>query len=103
MFAKSIEPELALVSTSFDAIYSEIIYPMYEIEIKEIAISDLMKKAPKFLGEYDPFENTAYIDRIINEDSDDPRRAFTLWHEVGGHGILQGDWLRSEVVANFEK
>ena len=34
-FAKSIDPEIALVYTSFDAVYREIIYPEYEIEIQE--------------------------------------------------------------------
>lgn len=95
-FAKSIEPEIALLFTSFDAIYAEIIYPEFEIELRENYDLGFDEDGVKILGEYDWYENVAYIDQVINEESGDPRRSFTLWHEVGGHGVLQGDWLRKE-------
>ena len=95
-FARSIEPEIASAYTSFDAIYQEIIYPEFEIEIREDCDLGFDENDAKILGEYDPQGNVVYIDQSISQNSNDPRRAFTLWHEVGGHGVLQGDWLRHE-------
>ncbi len=77
----------------FDRVYEEVIYPNYGIEIdesKELGDDD---EGKKILGYYEPFANKAYVDVSLR---DDPRRTFTRWHEVGGHGILQGDWLRKE-------
>lgn len=96
LYAKSIEPELALAFTSFDAVYSEIIYPEFEIELRENYDLGFDEDGIKILGEYDWMENVVYIDQVINEESGDPRRSFTLWHEVGGHAVLQGEWLRKE-------
>ena len=95
-WARHVGPDIGLVLTSFDAIYNEIIYPEYEIKLKENCDLGFDEEGVKILGEYDWMENVAYIDQAINEETSDPRRAFTLWHEVGGHGVLQGDWLRKE-------
>ena len=52
----------------------------------------------KILGRFDVETNTAYIDTSLGPESPDPRRIFTCWHEVGGHGILQGQWLCRELA-----
>jgi hypothetical protein len=92
-----IDPHLALIYTSFDRIYEEFIYPEYEIELVENRDLGHDQFGEKILGKYLPQRNTAFIDPDLSHDSDDWRRAFTLWHEVGGHGILQGDWLREQM------
>lgn len=51
----------------------------------------------KILGVYQPWSNTAEIDECIGPSSDDPRRVFTLYHEVFGHGVLQGRWMREQM------
>lgn len=86
-----------LVCISFDAVYDNLIYPEYEIgliEDEDLGVSDT---GEKILGRYDPHSNTAYIDHSLRND---PRRAFTCWHEVAGHGVLQGEWLRQRRVQN---
>jgi len=86
----------ALLSISFDAAYEQVIYPTYGIglvDTEDLGVDAI--NGDKILGKYDPIENVAYIDRTLMHD---PRREFTCWHEVGGHGILQGDWLRKELA-----
>lgn len=96
-YAMSVEPELALLATSFDAVYENVIYPNYGIELIETEDLGHDDDGQKILGEYCPLTNKAYIDVSLHPKSKDPRRAFTCWHEVGGHGVLQGDWLRKEM------
>lgn len=83
---------LARLGIPFDRVYEEVIYPEWEIELVEHI--DLGKDSfgNKILGKYVPDENVAFIDSTLRHD---PRREFTCWHEVGGHGILQGVWLRT--------
>ncbi len=102
-YARLIEPELGLLYTGFDAIYREIIYPEFEIEIVEGEDLGFDENGEKILGSYDVQSNTAFIDLILSGNSTDPRRAFTLWHEVGGHGLLQGDFLRSQLSSSSER
>ena len=49
------------------------------------------------LGLYDIQTRVAHIDFALRADAGDPRRVFTLYHEVAGHGVLQGEWLRSQL------
>jgi hypothetical protein len=84
---------IELLHVSFDTAYNEIIYPKYGIALVEDSDLGFDSTGEKILGQYDPMENTAFINVSLR---DDPRRAFTCWHEVGGHGVLQGQWLRKE-------
>lgn len=80
----------------FRELYEQVIYPDYEIELVEDVDLAFDSAGKKVLGVYDVEGNTVMIDRSINEQSGDPRRTFTLHHEVLGHGVLQGSWLRQE-------
>ena len=84
----------AIWHISFDTAYNEIIYPTHGISLIEDADLGYDEQGQKIFGKYDPLENAAYIDVSLKND---PRRAFTCWHEVGGHGVLQGGWLRREL------
>lgn len=86
---------LRTVSISFDAVYEQIIYPDYGIVLDETRDLGYDAEGKKILGKFDAIENVAFIDVSIHPR--DPRRPFTCWHEVGGHGVLQGDHLRSEM------
>lgn len=90
--AADLPPEL--FSVSFDFAYEEVIYPEYGISLVENDDLGFDEFGQKIYGSYDPIDNVAFIDQSLKQD---PRRAFTCWHEVGGHGILQGDWLRKEL------
>lgn len=82
---------LVLNGLRFDPVYEEVIYPNYGIALdegKELGFDD---DGRKILGYFEPSENKAYIDVSLKND---PRREFTRWHEVAGHGVLQGPWLR---------
>ena len=96
-WARSVPLDEALLGLSFDSIYEEVIYPDFGVELVEGADLGMDETGKKILGEYDPTSNTAYLDSVLGRDRGDPRRAFTLWHEVGGHAVLQGDWLRQEM------
>src|SRR5262249_12484155 len=78
----------------FDDVYDDIIYPHYGIELDESRHLGADDAGKKILGCYEPTRNRALIDRSLR---DDPRRVFTLWHEVGGHGVLQGQWFRDQL------
>jgi len=82
---------------SFDDVYHDVIYPQYEIELIEDEDLGTDPDGKKVLGSFDILSNTAYIDKSLRIGSGDPRRAFTCWHEVGGHGILQGAWLKGQL------
>lgn len=89
------ELPLKLMCISFDSVYEQIIYPDYGIILEDTLDLGFDEDGKKILGKYDPVDNVAYIDVSIH--GRDPRRAFTCWHEVGGHGVLQGDHLRKEM------
>lgn len=99
-YALLVEPELALMAISFDGAYEQVIYPDFGIVLVEDEDLGFDDDGKKILGQYDPWENTAFIDASLHSTTRDPRRTFTCWHEVGGHGILQGDWLRQQLGRN---
>src|SRR5437016_4462903 len=78
----------------FDDVYEQVIYPEYQIGLDESQDLGTDAVGKKILGWFDPVQNKVFIDRSLKDDS---RRAFTLWHEVGGHGVLQGAWLRDQI------
>lgn len=86
--------ELVKYGLQFERAYEELIYPNYGIALDEEENLGVDEAGQKILGFFEPWSNKAYIDVSLR---DDPRRTFTLWHEVGGHGVLQGDWLRTQM------
>jgi hypothetical protein len=82
----------------FHDIYEKLLYPKFKIELFEGGELGTDQDGQKILGRYDVAANTAHLDQIISAESGDPRRAFTCWHEVAGHGVLQGKWLREQVA-----
>jgi hypothetical protein len=87
-----------LLTINFDHIWENYIYPEYKIALEEDCNLGHDEEGKKILGRFDLETNTAYIDASLGPGSRDPRRTFTCWHEVGGHGILQGEWLRRELA-----
>lgn len=77
----------------FDDVYDQIIYPKHEIILNETTNLGNDEEGKKILGFFEPAENRAYVCSSLKND---PRRAFTQWHEVAGHGVLQGEWLRNQ-------
>jgi hypothetical protein len=92
-YARSVEPEAALLGISFDAVYEQLIYPKYGIVLVDDQDLGFTDCGDEILGKSDVLNNTAYI----GLGKKDPRRTFTCWHEVGGHILLQGQWLRNEL------
>ncbi|MBX3390752.1 MAG: hypothetical protein KF691_14990 [Phycisphaeraceae bacterium] len=90
------EMDFVLGSWRFAHVYREVIKPKYGIELIERANLGMLGKA-KVFGAFDPVRNCAWIDQIASPESGHPRRTFVLWHEVIGHGVLQGDLLRAEL------
>jgi hypothetical protein len=88
----------AILTINFDHIYENYIYPEYGIALEEDCNLGYDEQGNKILGRFDVETNTAYIDTILRPESRDPRRIFTCWHEVGGHGVLQGEWLRRQLA-----
>ncbi|HEX4128947.1 MAG TPA: hypothetical protein VHZ24_02810 [Pirellulales bacterium] len=83
-----------LAVVSFDTIYQDIIYPTYGIQLEEDDDLGIDADGKKIFGKYDPVDNVAFVDVCLRKD---PRRVFTCWHEVAGHGILQGECLRAQM------
>ncbi|MGD0460962.1 MAG: hypothetical protein ABSB74_00595 [Tepidisphaeraceae bacterium] len=81
----------------FDDVYEKLLFPKFNIDLYED--DDLGKDADgnQLLGRYDVADNAAHLDRSISREANDPRRIFTCWHEVAGHGALQGSWLRKQL------
>lgn len=86
----------AILGMNFDVLYDHVIYPDYGILVEEGCSLGYDADGVKILGQFEPATNTAYMDADLAVGACDPRRVFTLYHEVVGHGVLQGDWLRSE-------
>ena len=95
-YVRATHPDPALLTMNFDLQYDNYIYPEYEIALEEGYDLGYDAQGAKILGTFDFETNTAYIDATLGPPNRDPRRVFTCWHEVGGHGILQGEWFRRE-------
>lgn len=78
---------------SFDELYDAVIYPKYEVILDRNEYLDVDDEGVPILGEFLAKENVALVDRKLFENSD-PRTVFTECHEVIGHGILHGPFLR---------
>lgn len=78
----------------FDELYKRVIYPRFGIDIHEGACLDELCDGQGALGAFSPEQNLVEIDRRLAKGFGDPRRTFTLHHEVCGHGVLQGRRLR---------
>jgi hypothetical protein len=80
----------------FDHFYETLLFPKFKTDLYEDC--DLGKDAEgnQLLGRYDVQHNAAHLDCSVSRELNDPRRIFTCWHEVAGHGALQGPWLRNE-------
>jgi hypothetical protein len=96
-YVQATSPDPMLLTINFDHVYENYIYPEYGIALEEDCNLGHDEQGKKILGRFDIETNTAFIDASLGPGSRDPRRAFTCWHEVGGHGVLQGEWLRREL------
>lgn len=81
----------------FKDLYEHVVYPDFEIELIDGEAIGIGDAGGKNLGLFDVEGNTVFIDNSIGPHSGDPRRTFTLHHEVLGHGVLHGPWLRSDI------
>lgn len=84
---------LMMNGVSFDEVYEAVIYPRFEIDLDMDADLGVDDDGIQILGQFLPRDNAARISRRLVQEHD-PRKAFTCWHEVVGHGVLQGDYLR---------
>jgi len=80
----------------FEELYTRVIKPRYGIKIIEGADLSRMCDGRGAWGSYDPVSNVVLMDGKLCDALGDPRRTFTLFHEVCGHGVLQGHWLRAQ-------
>ena len=96
-YAEQVGLDEARLGISFQAVYEELIYPDYGVELQEGLDLGVDESGNKIYGKYLAMENVVQIDRIISHDHNHPQRAFTYWHEVAGHGVLQGEWLRKQL------
>ncbi|MCA9078864.1 MAG: hypothetical protein KDA93_27825, partial [Planctomycetaceae bacterium] len=96
-YLNSIDRREVPLGISFDVIYEDYIYPEFEIRLVENCQLGVDDTGCKILGQYETESNTVFIDECISAQTNDPRRTFTLWHEVGGHGVLQGEWLKKHL------
>jgi hypothetical protein len=93
-YIREVGPEYVLKKgNSFDDVYDAVIYPHYEVTLikdDDLGVDDF---GDPILGQFLPKENTALVTSRLFEKRD-PRRVFTEWHEVAGHGVLHGPFLR---------
>lgn len=85
--------QVAQNGISFDEYYDKIIYPEHEIELDITQKLGLGDDGSVILGRFLPTENVAQINKGLVE-TNDPRLVFTLYHEVAGHGVFHGEYLR---------
>ncbi len=77
----------------FAELYQSVLYPHYEIILdtnEDLGVTD---SGDQIFGKFLPRENVVLIDKSFFL-SNDPRKVFTLYHEVPGHGILHGSHLK---------
>lgn len=93
-FVRAVGPEYILNhGVDFDELYDSVVYPEYEIELVRNENLGVDDEGTRILGKFLPKDNTALVDKKLFE-TEDPRRVFTQCHEVLGHGILHGPFLR---------
>ncbi len=93
-FVNLVGPDHVLrYGVNFDEMYEALIYPRYEIELDRNQSLGEDDSGVPVLGEFLPVHNAALIDRRLFE-TNDRRLIFTTIHEVIGHGILHGPFLR---------
>ena len=97
-YVRAMKPDPRLLTINLDHVYENHIYPKYGIGLEEDCNLGHDKQGKKILGRFDVETNTAYIDASLGPKGRGHRRIFTCWYEVGGHGILQGEWLRRELA-----
>ncbi len=99
-YVREVGPEHVLnCGIDFDEVYDAVIYPRYEIifvKDEDLGVDDF---GEPILGRFLPRDNTALVDNKLFKTRD-PRRVFTEWHEVVGHGILHGPFLRKSANNN---
>ena len=99
-YIREVGPEHVLnCGISFDEVFDAVIYPHYEITLvkdEDLGVDDF---GDPILGRFLPKENTALVAKNLFE-SRDYRQVFTEWHEVAGHGVLQGEFLRKNASTN---
>jgi hypothetical protein len=81
----------------FDDVHEKLLAPQFRVDLYEDEDLGEDDDGRKILGRYDVRKNAAHLDRVISRESGDRRRIFTCWHEVAGHGVLQGTWLRKQL------
>ena len=81
----------------FEEVHEKLLYPKFGIHLSEGHKLGFDSSGQKILGVYDIRENTAKLDEVLDRARNDARRVFTLYHEVAGHGALQGKWLRAQL------
>lgn len=93
-YVREVGPEYILnCGVNFDEMYEVVLYPKYEIVLvtdEDLGVDD---EGTAILGKFLPKDNTALVDKKLFEERD-PRRVFIEGHEVIGHGILHGPFLR---------
>ena len=78
---------------NFDDAYDSVIYPRYEIAMDRNIDLGVDDDGIEIFGQFLPHHNVALISRNLIVRND-PRLLFTTIHEVVGHGILHGNYLR---------
>jgi hypothetical protein len=81
----------------FDEVYDNVIYPRYEIYLDKETDLGVDYEGNEILGEFLPADNTALVSKRLYS-LNDKRTVFTQWHEVCGHGILQGKFIRKNKI-----
>jgi len=79
--------------TNFDEYYDALLYPKYEITLERDVDLGVDDDGIQIFGKYLPKDNTALVDRKLFQTKD-PRKVFIEIHEVIGHGVLHGPFLR---------
>lgn len=77
--------------------YEKVLYPRFKIDFYVDCDLGADADGNRLLGRYDVEANAAYLDISMSCELGDPRRIFTCWHEVAGHGALQGAWLQKQL------
>lgn len=93
-YVKEVGAEYVLAhGVDFNEVYDAVIYPKYEVHLEKNVYLGVDDSGDQILGQFLPKDNVALVNKTLC-DTEDKRKVFTQWHEVAGHGVLQGSWLR---------